>query len=124
MAEKLRILPISSATRTGNLVFVSGQGGLDPLTSAVVGPSLEEQTVQTMENILTILADNGLTFDHVKKANIYLAKREHYAEFNAIYARYFTNIFPARTTVYCELNYDLLVEIDVIAQLESGESQE
>ncbi|HIW33894.1 MAG TPA: RidA family protein [Candidatus Paenibacillus intestinavium] len=116
MNKSENILPISSATRAGSLVFVSGQGGLNPHTGEVVGDSLEVQVKQTMENIRAILIDNDLTFDHVKKANIYLAKREHYIEFNRIYAQYFTKQFPARTTIYCELNYDLLVEIDVIAQ--------
>ena len=91
------------------------QGGLDPVTVEVVGPSLEEQTAQTMDNIGAILAENGLSFNHVKKVNIYLSQRELYKTFNELYAEYFQAPYPARTTVYCELNYDLLVEIDVIA---------
>ncbi len=108
-------LPFSSATRLGPLLFVSGQVGLNPLTGEVVGPTLEEQTVQTMLNLQAILAENNLDFSQVRKANVYLAKREFYAEFNKIYRRYFSVPYPARTTVYCDLNYDLLVEIDLIA---------
>ncbi len=110
-----KALQISSATFESPLMFEYVQVVYDPQTGAVVGPSLEEQTIQTMENILAILREQQLDFSHVKKANIYLAKREHYQEFNELYARYFTEKFPARTTVYCDLNYDLLVEIDVIA---------
>jgi 2-iminobutanoate/2-iminopropanoate deaminase len=108
--------PISAAIQTDSLVFVSGQGGLDPLTGAVVGSDLESQTVQTMENIKQILAAAGLTLDDVVKCNIFLSDRKLYEEFNAIYRRFFTSPFPSRTAIYCDLNYDLLVEIDVIAQ--------
>jgi 2-iminobutanoate/2-iminopropanoate deaminase len=108
--------PISSAIQTESLVFVSGQGGLDPQTGSVVGSDLESQTVQTMENIRQILAAAGLTLDDVVKCNIYLSDRKLYEEFNNIYRRFFTSPFPSRTAIYCDLNYDLLVEIDVIAQ--------
>lgn len=74
--------PISSATRLGSLLFVSGQGGLDPVTGEIVGDSIEEQTVQTILNIKSILEENELSLSQVKMANIYLSKRDHYAEFN------------------------------------------
>ncbi|MEF2244777.1 RidA family protein [Paenibacillus sp. IITD108] len=118
MSIQSKVLPFSSASFSGSLVFVSGQGGLDPITGEVVGPTLEEQTVRTMLNIQAILHANNMDFNQVKKANIFLAKREHYAEFNEIYARYFSAPYPARTTVYCDLNYDLLVEIDVVASVD------
>ncbi|MDF2650715.1 MAG: reactive intermediate/imine deaminase [Paenibacillus sp.] len=79
----------------------------------IVGPDIESQTVTTMENI--VLVASGLDLEHVVKVNVYLADRSLYEEFNKIYARYFTAPFPARTTIYCDLNYDLLIEIDVIA---------
>jgi len=110
-----KVLPFSSATQSGSLLFVSGQGGLDPVTGKVVGLTLREQTVQTIMNIKSILEENQMDLSHVKMAHIYLNKREHYAEFNEIYSRFFTAPYPARTAVYCDLNYDLLVEIDVIA---------
>lgn len=115
-----KVLPFSTAVITGNLVFISGQGGLNPDTGEVVGQTLEEQTVRTMLNIQRILVENNLNFSHVKKANIYLANREDYTEFNRIYSQFVTVPFPARTTIYCDLNYDLLVEIDVIASSERG----
>ncbi|GBG05597.1 RidA family protein [Paenibacillus agaridevorans] len=114
--------PVSSAIKTGSLVFVSGQGGLDPLTGSVVGSDLESQTVQTMENIKKILDAAGLTLDDVVKCNIYLSDRKLYEEFNNIYKRFFNSPYPSRTAIYCDLNYDLLVEIDVIAQASLDES--
>lgn len=119
-----KVLPFSSAAIAGNLVFISGQGGLNPDTGEVVGKTLEEQTVRTMLNIQRILEENNLNFSHVKKANIYLANREDYTEFNRIYSQFVTEPFPARTTIYCDLNYDLLVEIDVIAASERGGGEE
>lgn len=107
--------PFSSARHTESLVFVSGQGGLDPETGQVVGDDLESQTVQTMENIRRILEQNDLTLDDVVKANIYLKRRDDYNEFNEIYGRFFTPPYPSRTAIYCDLNFDILVEIDVIA---------
>lgn len=112
--------PISNARQTESFVFISGQGGLDPETGAVVGTDLESQTVQTMENIRRILDDHDLTFQHVVKANVYLKSRELYDEFNDIYRRFFQPPYPSRTVVYCDLNYDLLVEIDAIAVKPGG----
>lgn len=100
-------------------MYVSGQGGLDPQTGEVVGPDLESQTKQTMENIRTILSAAGLGFEDVVRANVYLKERSLYEEFNEIYAGYFESAPPARTLVYCDLNFDILVEIDVVASRES-----
>jgi len=75
-------LPLSASSRAGSLLFVSGQGSLDPLTGAVVGVTIEEQTAQTMENIRVILAEDNLNFSHVKKVNIFLSSRELYGAFN------------------------------------------
>jgi len=111
------VIPFATARRSETLLFVSGQGGCDPVTGEVTHEGdLESQTVQTMENIRSILSQSGLTFQDVLKVNVYLSDRKHYEAFNRIYARYFSPPYPARTLVYCELNFDLLVEIDVIAQ--------
>jgi len=119
MTNKARALPFSLSSRLGSAVYVSGQVGLDPLTGAVAGPGLEEQTVQMIKNIQSILMRDNLDFNDVKKVNVYLTKRELFDQFNEIYIRYFKVPFPARTTIYCDLNYDLLVEMDVVAELNS-----
>lgn len=107
--------PLSSAIMTESLVFVSGQGGIDPGSGRIVGSDLESQTAQTMENIRLILAEAGLDLNDVVKCNVYLSDRKLYDEFNVIYSRYFQAPYPSRTVVYCDLNYHLLVEIDAIA---------
>lgn len=109
------LVPASAAYVTDSHVYVSGQGGLDRKTGAVVGLDLESQTIATLENIRDILAEEGLGMEHIAKVNIYLSDRELYQPFNKLYSQFFTAPYPARTTIYCSLNYDLLVEIDAIA---------
>lgn len=110
-------IPFSPATRSESHLFVSGQGGNDPITGEIPVDDLEGQTVNTLNNIQKILADYGLTLSDVVKVSVYLSDRKYYEPFNRIYSRLFPRPYPARTLVYCELNFDLLVEIDVIAKL-------
>lgn len=110
-------VPFASATQTESLLFVSGQGGIDPYTGEITVDNLEVQTVLTVQNIERILAESGLTLRDVVKVNVFLTDRKHYEQFNQIYSGLFPCPYPARTLIYCELNFDLLVEIDVIAKL-------
>lgn len=107
--------PFSTAVRCGRTVYVSGQGGIDMQSKAVAGPDLETQMEYTMRNLEEALARAGLALEDVVQATVYLSDRSLYAPFNELYRRYFRPPYPARTVVYCELNYDLLVEIDAIA---------
>lgn len=108
-------LPFSTAVRSGTNVYVSGQGGIDPEARCVAGPDLKTQVEYTMRNLEAALAKAGLTLADVVQATVYLSDRGLYAPFNELYRQYFQPPFPARTVVYCDLNYDLLVEIDVVA---------
>jgi 2-iminobutanoate/2-iminopropanoate deaminase len=103
--------------QSDSLLFVSGQGGIEPGDPNAVAGDIEEQTVRTVENIRKILAESGLTLADVLKVNVYLTDRNNYERFNRIYSQLFPQPYPARTLVYCELNFGLLVEIDVIAKL-------
>jgi len=105
--------PFSSGIETESYVFVSGQGGIKD--GKIVGEDIESQTVQTMENIREVLTAAGLDLVHIVKVQVYLSDRALYNEFNRVYDSFFQAPFPARTTIYCDLNYDLLVEIDAIA---------
>ncbi|GGD47854.1 RidA family protein [Paenibacillus nasutitermitis] len=116
--SRLAPKPFSSSVQTDSCLYISGQGGLDPLTGDVVGKDIESQTISTMEHIRRILTESGLSLKHVVKVNVYLTDRSLYNEFNEVYARFFEAPYPARTTIYCDLNYDLLVEIDAIATVE------
>lgn len=107
-------LPFSHAVRSGDFVYVSGQVGADPATNQVVGPTIEEQTRQCLRNIEIILAEAGLTLDHVVKSNAFVSRREDFPGYNQTYAEVFTAPYPARTTAPVDLGA-YLVEIDVIA---------
>lgn len=107
--------PFSAAIQYGPFVFVSGQGGIDPETGKIVGDDLESQTVQTLENIRRILAEAGLTMDDVVKTLVFLKNRDDYEKFNEVYSRFFNKPYPARSVVYCDLNWDILVEIEAVA---------
>jgi 2-iminobutanoate/2-iminopropanoate deaminase len=104
----------SQAIRAGEFVYVSGQGPLDPATGAVVGETIEEQTARTLDNVKTILAAAGATLDDVVKSTVHLSSMDLFDRFNDVYASYFPDPKPARTTVGSELA-GIMVEIDVVA---------
>ena len=74
--------PFSQGVVVGNWVFVSGMGGLDPKTGKVVSSDLKEQTIQSMENMKTILEAAGASFDNVVKATVYLTDMADYPVVN------------------------------------------
>lgn len=107
--------PYSPGLLVGNLVFVAGQGPLDPKTGATVGDTIAEQTRQVLTNIRSILEAAGASMDEVVKSTVHLANLEDFAAFNAVYREFFSEPYPVRTTVGSALLDDILVEIDVIA---------
>jgi len=110
--------PYSQGIRAGNLLFVSGQGHLDPATGALIEGDVATQTRRVMENIGAILAAGGASFDHVVRTTVYLADMNDFAAMNAVYGEFFSSPAPARTTIQAaRLPKDMRVEIDVIAAL-------
>ena len=118
------IAPYSWATRTGNLIFVSGQAAL-AADGSIVGPGdIRKQTEQTLENIRITLEAAGATFDDVVKTTVWITDIAEYAGMNEVYARYFPDGPPARATLISGLvKAGLLVEIDAIAALEPESAQ-
>ena len=106
--------PYSQGLKVGDFVFVAGQGSIDPVTQKVIGETIEEQTAQTLENLKAILAQAGATLGDVVKATVHLSDLALFSRFNVIYASYFPDPKPVRTTVGSQLP-GILVEIDVIA---------
>ncbi len=104
----------SQGLKVGDLVFVAGQGSIDPVTQKVIGVTIEEQTTQTLSNIKAILAEAGATMGDVVKATVHLSDLALFGRFNAVYSSYFPDPKPVRTTVGSQLP-GILVEIDVIA---------
>ncbi|MBE6363111.1 MAG: RidA family protein [Lentisphaerae bacterium] len=110
--------PYSQAVKSGNLLFSSGQIALDPASGVLKGEDIETQTGQVMQNISAVLAASGATFDDVVKTTCFLADINDFAEFNAVYAKYFTSK-PARSCVAVSaLPKGALVEVEVTAVIE------
>ncbi|HIE51503.1 MAG TPA: RidA family protein [Armatimonadetes bacterium] len=108
--------PYSSAVVYGDLVFVSGQGPVDPTTGEFVGETIEEQTRRTIQNLQIILEELGLSLTDVVKTTVFLKDLDHFSRMNAVYAEYFGPNYPARTTVQAgRLPFDILVEIEAVA---------
>ncbi|EMH03857.1 RidA family protein [Helicobacter pylori] len=108
--------PYSQAIATNDLVFVSGQLGIDVSTGEFKGADIHSQTTQSMENIKAILKEANLGMDSVVKTTILLKSLDDFAVVNEIYGSYFTEPYPARATFQvAKLPKDALVEIEAIA---------
>lgn len=109
--------PYSQAVQLGNLLFTSGQIPLDPSGQLVQG-GIEEQTHQVFRNLQAVLQEAGATFRDVVKATVYIKDMNQFATVNEIYASYFGDHKPARSTVeVSRLPKDVLVEIDLICAI-------
>lgn len=104
----------SQGLRAGDFIFVSGQGPLDPATGQIVGTTVEEQTARVLENIKAILEAGGATMADVVKVTAHLSDLDLFERYNKVYATYFPDPKPTRTTVGSQL-LGILVEIDAIA---------
>jgi len=111
--------PYSPGVRAGQLLFLSGQIPLDPATGLVVGETVTAQTEQVFRNIAALLASAGAGFAQVARTTVFLTDLGDFAAMNAVYARHFGEVPPARSTVeVSRLPRDVRVEIDVIAVLD------
>ena len=109
--------PYSQAIVTDTLIFCSGQGPIDPATNTLVEGDVTVQTTRTMENIKALLGEMGLDFSDVVKSTCYLADMDDFKAFNEVYARFFPEPYPARSTIQAaRLPMDLAVEIEAIAK--------
>ncbi len=108
--------PYSQAIKVGNLVYTSGQIGIDPATGELVSWQLREQAHQVFKNLQGVLEAAGMSLQQVVKTTVFLAHMSDFAEMNGIYADYFGDNRPARSTVeVARLPKDALIEIEVIA---------
>ncbi len=111
--------PYSQAIKVNGLIFSSGQVAIDPATQEVIAGDVGAQTERVMKNLSAILAAAGSRLDHVLRCTVFLKNMNDFAAMNAVYGKYFNASPPARSTVeVARLPKDVLVEIDVIAQVE------
>lgn len=115
---------ISAGTPTGayssgvvqdGLLFVSGQGAIDPVNGEVVRGTIEEETLLTLENVRRVIEAAGGTIRDIVKCTVHLSDINDFDRYNKAYASFFGGVFPARTTVQSVLGDGLKVEIDAVA---------
>ncbi|MGI6348537.1 MAG: RidA family protein [Eubacteriaceae bacterium] len=108
--------PYSQAVDTGNMLFVSGQLGLDPATGALVSEEVSEQAKQVLSNVQAIVEAAGYKMENIVKATVFLADINDFIPVNRIYKTYFTNEYPARAAYQVgSLPLGGKVEMEVIA---------
>lgn len=108
--------PYSQAVKANGIVYTSGQIALDPATGNLVDGSFEEQVRRVFRNLEAVLTAAGSSFDRVLKATVYVTDLANFATLNTIYAEYFGDHKPARTTIQAgALPKGGAVEIDLIA---------
>lgn len=107
--------PYSQAIDLGQLVFLSGQIGLDPLTMEMVSGGFAAEAAQVFKNMQAVIEAVGLTFAHVVKLTIFLTDFADFASLNEIMKQHFTQPYPARSTVQvAALPKGALVEVEAI----------
>ncbi|KIZ40012.1 MULTISPECIES: RidA family protein [Rhodopseudomonas] len=112
--------PYSQATRTDQLVFASGQLPIDP-ASGNIPDGIKQQTRQSLANLSAVLQAGGASFESVLKTTVFLKDMNDFAAMNAIYAEFFKDGPPARSTVeVARLPKDALVEVEAIALRTKG----
>ena len=108
--------PYNHAVRIGDLLFCAGQIPIEPATGNLIAGDIKAQTERVLENVKAILDDQKLTFANVVKSTVFMTNLVDFADMNQVYAKYFTENFPARSTVQvAALPKGACVEIEVIA---------
>ena len=109
--------PYSQAIRSGDLVFCSGQVGLDPSSGELVDGGVEAQAERALKNLQAVLDAAGLTIGDVVKTTIFLADVADFGAVNAVYGRFMPDPPPARSTIgVAALPKGGLVEIEAVAR--------
>ncbi|MBS0010765.1 MAG: Rid family detoxifying hydrolase [Bacteroidales bacterium] len=108
----------SQAVQFNDLIFVSGQLPVNPFTGEPVKGDIEEQALQVLENIETILKDSGSDKRKILKTTVYISNMSHWPRVNEVYMKFFGKHKPARAVVPTkELHYGVLIEIEAVAAI-------
>ena len=109
--------PFSQAIEVGGFLYLSGQVGQDPATGKLVAGGIAAETERVFQNLSAVLKAAGKGFDDVVRAGVYLTNMSDYAAVNGIYARHFSQPFPARTAIaVAALPLGACVEIDLVVK--------
>jgi 2-iminobutanoate/2-iminopropanoate deaminase len=107
--------PYSHAVRAGELLFLSGQAGIDPSTGQAAGPTFRQQARQAFANLRTVLEEAGSGLPFVIKTTCFLTNPDDFPELNALYAEHFPEAPPARSAPVVVLPRKLLFSIEAVA---------
>ena len=109
--------PYSQAIVTGGMLFCSGQIPIDPATGNIP-EGVEAQAEQALTNVKNLIEATGSSIDNVVKTTVFIKNMDDFAKINEIYAKYFTEPFPARSCVeVARLPKDVLLEVEAIVEL-------
>jgi len=109
--------PFSQAIKVDGFIYFSGQVAQDPATGKVVEGGIVAETERVLQNLSAVLKAAGKSFDDVVRASVFLTNMSDFAAMNGIYAKYFSQPFPARTTIEAAaLPLGACVEIDLVAK--------
>ncbi|MFB6146292.1 MAG: RidA family protein [Halobacteriaceae archaeon] len=110
-------VPLEAARHTDDLIFVSGNGPVDPETGDIVSDDVAEQAVQTLENIRDVLDAEGATLDDVVKTTVFITDESYYDDLNRGYAEVMGEPYPARSCVVTDIVTEgQKVEIEAVAE--------
>jgi 2-iminobutanoate/2-iminopropanoate deaminase len=107
--------PYSPAVRAGDFIFLAGQVPVDPATNQMSTGDIQHETRLVLNNIKRLLEGVGASLADVVKVGVYLADGSEFAQMNEVYAEFFGEAKPARTTIVCKFMADIRVEIDCVA---------
>ncbi len=111
--------PYSPGAKGGHFVFTAGQVAWDESGAVTAIGDVRRQTVQTLNNVKSVLEEGGATLDDVVKCTVYVVDMRHFQTLNEVFANFFPDDPPARTTVQAALaEPEMLVEIEAIAYVE------
>jgi len=109
--------PFSQAIEVGGFIYFSGQIGQDPATGKLIEGGIVAETERLFRNLSAVLEAAGKSFDHVARVGVYLTNMSDYGAMNGIYAKHFSQPFPARTTIgVAALPLGAHVEIDMVVK--------
>lgn len=111
--------PYSPALRAGPFIYVSGQVPRDPVSGELAGNDVATQTRQVLSNVQRLLSEAGASMRDVISVTVYLTNVDDWGTMNAVYAEFFSQPYPTRTTVGVDLR-DVLVEVSTIAYVGGG----
>jgi 2-iminobutanoate/2-iminopropanoate deaminase len=110
-------LPFSHAIHCGDFVFVSGQASVNLQTGEIISGAFADEMRRSIQNLRYVVESSGASWKNIVKVGCYLIHESDLVEYNRIYKEFFTEPYPARTTITNCLPSTLLFEIDCIARL-------